>query len=409
MEILLLCHELPSPQTGGSLRTFNLLKFLSKKYKHDITLLSLKETTEEPRYTYDLNECCNLVETIDVPEYVGETSFKTIGYVIKNMFSFQHIFSRNHIISFAYSPRMQRKIRAKLRAKKFDVILADSLPMAFYVLDVKLSKVVDAMDATSESFRQRYILEKKISKKIFWLLLYYEKKRYAKSVYKKKFDAWIAISSYDRNILRSYLSDLDISIIPNGVDIEHFNPTGVEEEFPSLVFVGDMRSPHNVDAALYFSNEIYPLIKEKIHDIKLYIVGRSPPEKIRQLSSNRSIVVTGYVEDIRPYLNMSSIVVVPMLSGTGIKNKILEPMAMGKPVIATSIGARGLDVTSGENIVIADHRMEFARRVVELLNNEQLRRKIAYNGRKLVETKYSWEKMADMLNNILESVTSEYK
>ena len=170
-----------------------------------------------------------------------------------------------------------------------------------------------------------------------------------------------------------------------------------------------MRSPHNVNAVLYFSDEIYPSIKEKIPDIKLYIVGRNPPEKIRQLTLDESIIVTGYVEDVRPYLSKSSIIVVPMLSGTGIKNKILEPMAMKKPVISTSIGARGLDVTSGDNIVIADHPMEFAINVVELLNDERLRRKIACNGRKLVEIKYSWEKMSDMLNNVLESVSGGRK
>jgi len=408
MDILVLSHEYPSPQTGGALRIFNFLKYLSKKYGHDITLISLIEKTEEPRYVYKLNEYCSLVETIDMPE-LGVSFFRTIGYVIKNMFSFQYIFSKDHILSAYYSPIMQRKVREILRTKKFDIILVSSLPMAFYVLDVKLPKVVDAMDATSEALRQRYILERNFAMKIFWLVLYYEKIRYAKIVYKKGFNAWVAISSYDRKILQSYLPNLDISVIPNGIDTEYFSPRSIEEEFPSLIFVGDMRSPHNVDAVLYFSNKIYPLIKEKIPDIKLFIVGRHPPDKIYQLSSDESIVVTGYVKDIRPYLNKSSIVVVPMLSGTGIKNKILEAMAMEKPVISTSIGARGLDVKPDENIVIADHPMEFARRVIELLNDDKLRRKIARNGRKFVEIKYSWEKMAGKLNNILESATGEFK
>lgn len=403
MKILLLSRDLPSPYTGSALRIFNLLKYLSKKHEHNITLVALKERTKESKYVHDLRRYCDVIETIEMPE--GGLSLKMVIYVIKNTLSLRNIFSKNHgFLNSRYSPKMQRKVMEMLKTSDFDLIFVDHLYMACYVLDMNLPKVVDVKDAMIKTIYGSYAHEKKFFKKIYWLMRYYITKRYEKKVYKKKFDMWIMVTPYDRDILRAYLPNLNISVIPNGVDTDYFKPMPIEQDFPSLIFVGDMGSQPNVAAVIYFYNEIYSLIKERVTNIKLYIVGRHPPGEISQLASDNSVIITGYVKDVRPYLARASVVVTPMIFGMGIKNKILEAMAMGKPVISTSIGARGIDVSPGENIIIADEPKEFANRVVELLEDEQLRLKIVHNGRRLVESNYSWEKMADMLNDVFEGI-----
>lgn len=405
LKILFLCHEYPSPSAGVSLRSYNFLKNLYEIYNHEITLISFQKTMDKSEKSHSLDEYCDLIGKINLPASLNGASFKSILYTLKNAMSLDHIIGRNHIFSIYYSPEMKNKIQYVVASKKFDVVLVDSLPMAYYVFDENIPKVVDAMDAVTESIHQRITIERNIAKKILWYILYLEKKRYAKNVQKNNFDSWIAISSYDKSILNSYLPTLNIHTIPNGVDLEYYAPMNTNEEISSLVFVGDMNSNNNVEAVFYFIDNIYPLIRKKAQTVKLYIVGRNPPDKIMRLSANKSITVTGYVNDVRPFLNQASVIVVPMISGMGIKNKILEPMAMGKAVVSTSIGARGLDVISGENIFIADRPEDFARSVLELLDKMELRQNIGNNAIKFVVDNHSWSSMTDKLNKILYAAT----
>lgn len=178
----------------------------------------------------------------------------------------------------------------------------------------------------------------------------------------------------------------------------------IEEELQSLIFTGSMSYPPNVHAVLFFFEMIYPLIKQQIPEVKFYVVGNNPSKGILRLRSS-DIIITGFVEDIRPYIAKASVVIVPIISDDGgFKIKVLEAMAMGKPIVSTSLGAKGIDVSDGENIIIAGNPKEFADRVIELLNNEQQRKRIGANARRLIEEKYSWEKMTDMLNDAFQEI-----
>lgn len=141
-------------------------------------------------------------------------------------------------------------------------------------------------------------------------------------------------------------------------------------------------------------------------EMHLEIFGKEPSKEILKLARDNSVVVTGYVEDMRPYLARASVITLP-IHGFGIKTRLLEAMAMGKPVVISSEGIHGIEVSPGENIIVADGSKESAERVVELLNNEELREKIGTNARKLMEDKYSWKKMADMLNEVSQKVVNK--
>lgn len=406
MKILMLTGDMPTPLVADPLRPFHFLKILSQKYHHDISLLSLKENTKKPRSLSNLEEYCNQIETIIVPEHKGLTlrSQREI-LILKNMFSPQNIFSRRHsFLNSCYTPLMQRNVKEILRREDFDIIFVQPLNMAHYILDANLPRVVDCTDAAFNAFYQLYQLESNPIRKIAQWLLYYRVKTQLRDAYNAKIKMFIVITSQEKNILKSYLPETNVAVIPNGVDVDYFRPTREEEDYPSLIFVGNFAADTNIMAITHFYNNIFPLIKAQFPNVKLYIVGRNPPKKIRQLALNSSIFVTGSVKDVRPYLARASIAIAPMLSGGGMKNKILEALAMAKPVITTSIGAQGIDVSPGKNIVIADEPKEFAKRAVELLGDEQLRQKIGNNGRRTVENHYSWEKSADMINELFQSI-----
>lgn len=408
MKILFLLFVSPSTCEGIGLRHFHLLRCLSKR--HNITLISFKDPTEQWDYTSELQNYCSVVRSVPLTKPKSLLSFQMIRAIMhttKNIFSLQNIFSRTpKLFNFYYSPQMQRELKELLRAESFDAIFTHPY-VGFYVSNVDLPKILDFVDANSQFFYQSHKLQGNPLIKMYYLYRYLTVKNDEKRLY-EAFDMRVVISPSDKDILESYLPSSNFFVIPNGVDINYFTQTDMEENFPSLVFVGNMVNPHNVNAVLYFYNEIYSSIQRRIPEVKLYIVGSNVPSELLKLTSDESVVVTGYVEDIRPYMAKASVALAPMISGTGLKNKILEAMAMSKPVVSTSMGVRGIDATPEENIIIADEPTEFGDRVVELLSNAKLRERLASEGRRLVEAKYSWERMADMLNELLEQAVKRH-
>jgi len=159
----------------------------------------------------------------------------------------------------------------------------------------------------------------------------------------------------------------------------------------------------SIDAVLYFCREIFPLIQEKISEVKFYIVGKNPSGEVRNLGSEQ-IFVTGYVDDVRLFLDRASVFVCPMRKGAGIKNKVLQAWAMAKPVVATSVALGGLRVVPDENIIVADGARSFAQKVVSLLENSYLREKLGRRARETVREHYSWEQQARSLEGALRSL-----
>lgn len=404
MNIMFLCHDIPNPSNPLTFRVFNFLKYSKNNYRHEITLVAFKEMKEESRYVYDLQRYCE-VDTVEIPKYLSSSGKRAI-YTLKNMLSFRNIFSKNHtFLNFYWSPEMQRKVRGLLKIKKFDVIYVDSYHMIPYIESLNIPKVIEVYDVESEAQYKGYKSVPWISRhspnffKIYLWIQYHITRNYEKKY--KNFDMCITVTERDKSTFRSYFPDLNISVISYGADVGYLKPMNLEEDFPSLIFVGNMATGSSTEAVLHFYNEIYALIKKDIPNIKLYIVGKDPSRKILQLASDTSVIITGYVEDVRPYLARASVVIEPITVAMGIRTRVLEALAMGKPVVATSSAVGGIDITPNEDIIIADNPNEFAERVIQLLNDEELRGRISKNARKLVEKKYSWEIMSEKFHKVL--------
>jgi glycosyltransferase involved in cell wall biosynthesis len=237
-------------------------------------------------------------------------------------------------------------------------------------------------------------------------LLEYSKFKIDEIALWEKYDGITTTSIRDKEVIKKYVSGMKIEVIPNGVDTSYFKPAPTNSIEKALVFTGTMDYYPNVDGMAFFIREILPIILKEEPDLKLYIVGKNPPSQMKKFE-NSNIVITGFVNDIRPFVQRAAVYVVPLRVGGGTRLKILEAMAMEKPVVSTPIGCEGLEVEDEKNILIASDPHSFASYVLKLLRDATLRMRLGREGRQLVESKYDWlsisEKLESFYDRLFES------
>lgn len=390
------------PIYGGRIRRYNLLKYLSKD--NDITLLSFINSKEELKNIEGIKKYCKAIETVQLGSYSKKDHWIAR---FRNAFLRRFAFYPEVILSF-YSIDMKRKIKDLISKNNYDLVLIEYWYMGQYAGCCKnVVKVLDEVDVEFICWQQLAEIEEDIIKRKNVLSLYKRVKGYELKIL-KKFNKIIAVTSKDKDSLKKYSNRLNISVIPTCVDTSYFKPSTPHNNLERVVFVGALSAIFNSDAMLYFCREIFPLILEKVPDVHLYIVGLNPPQEIFDLV-NKNVTVTGTVDDVRPYVWDASVFVAPLRFGSGIKGKILEAMALGKPVITTSVGAQGLSVISDEHLIIEDNPQKFATKTIELLSNKLLQQKLIKNGLKLVNEKYTWDKIIPELNKIFHELVCNRK
>lgn len=280
----------------------------------------------------------------------------------------------------------------------------------FYTIEHP-NTVVDFIDVPSLSMFQIMKAEKNLFKKTrlfkWWKDIISEERKWG-----KKFKNFVVISSRGKKELESLISkESNIIIIPNGVDTDYFKPISSQQlEEKSILFTGNMSYLPNHDAVFYFYRSIWPLVKKKIPELRFFIVGKDPSAKLMSIEKkDYSIIITGFVEDIRPFFEKATVYICPMRWGTGIRNKILEAWAMGNPIVATSASTEGLEFVENENILIADNPVQFADCIIELARDSELRKKIGQKGRELVEREYTWKSQSSKLESLFFKILSAEK
>ena len=221
-------------------------------------------------------------------------------------------------------------------------------------------------------------------------------------------DLTIAVSEEDRRRLAELAPGAATAAIPTGVDTSYFKPAGAREMPARLVFTGSMDWHPNEDAMLYFIDTILPLVRRRVPEVSLAIVGRRPTDRVRAAADRADVIVTGTVDDVRPYIDEASVYVVPLRAGGGTRLKIFEALAMAKPVVSTTVGAEGLALTPGREFVAADDPQSFADAVVSLIRDASRRRALGRAGRRLVEEKYSWSQVARTFEAHLERAVADH-
>jgi glycosyltransferase involved in cell wall biosynthesis len=225
-----------------------------------------------------------------------------------------------------------------------------------------------------------------------------------------QFDGCTVASQQEReNVLSVAPNCRRVVVVPNGIDLDWYKGDFGAPEPGTLVFPGALTYDANFHAMAFFLHQIFPLVKARQPEVVLRITGKTNGVPVDCLPLDGSVILTGYLDDVRPIVAQSWACVVPLRVGGGTRLKILEAMALGTPVVSTSKGAEGLEITPGENILIADEPTEFADAVLRLLYDPALRAKLTANGQRLVREQYGWEQIGKKLDQFLHQVVQRYR
>ena len=402
MRILWLKTELLHPvDKGGKIRTYNMLKAL-KRNCH-ITYVTLDDGTAETTARELATEYCH--ELVCVPHRRREKF--TTGFYVELALNLAS--DLPYAIKKYESAEMRREIQK--REGQFDVLICDFLAPAVNVpRDLDCATVLFQHNVEAMIWKRHYEVQTNPAKKTY-LYRQWRKMVHFEAATCPRFDCVVAVSREDREMMEREYMVKNVYDVPTGVDTDFFRPSGKRERKPhNLVFTGSMDWLPNEDAIRYFTEQIMPRIRQSVAGVTLTVVGRDPYPGLLELSKrDPSVIVTGRVEDVRPYMEEAAVYIVPLRIGGGTRLKIYEAMAMEKPIVSTSIGAEGLPVIDGEEIVLADTPESFADAVVKLLNDQNLANEIGQKAATRVRREFGWDTVADSFAAICERAMGGHK
>lgn len=391
-KILILCSRVPYPLVGGDkIRVYNTAKVLSNNYKVD--LLCINEGKLINEYIEKLRKVFN--EVICFSHHPLRFKWN----------AFKGIFSKKPLqVSYYYFAEIQKWINK--RYKDYDLIFCNHVRTVKYIKNAICAKVVDLVDAISMNYERA---KKNGEVRGWWKIVYgIESKRLLHYEVRtiNKFNKSFIVSEVDRNYLIRYGANKErIVTIPVAVKDEIINRSSEKKEKEQISFLGKMDYLPNEDAAIYFARNVFPILKKKRKKgLKFLIVGAKPTRKVLRLKKIEGVEVTGFVKDPYEYIEMSKVFVAPMRFGAGIQNKILEAMALRKPVVTTSLGVEGINGKDGEHFLVADDSETMAERILDLLEDGEKRKKIGERARALIEEKYTWNIVGEKLLKEVETI-----
>ena len=395
MRVLQLAPRVCWPlDTGAKLRNYHLARVLARDAR--VTLLAFGDSAgAELRDVY--------AETVTVPRGSGYSLGKLLRGAV----------GRTPLPLLNYTAQeMSDAVSLLFTENEFDLVQVESIHLMNYLRTIRASPkrplvICDWHNIESE-LMQRYSEQEKsaprraYARRTARLMKDFEQRALS------EFDAHLAVSERDAARLRAINPAAKVFVIENGVDSAHYSSVEYESGKPKrIVFVGSMDYHANVEGAVKFARNVWPSIHQHKPLLTFTIVGKDPAPAVRELSSITGIEVTGSVPDVRSYYREAIAAVVPLNVGGGSRLKILEAMAAGVPVVSTTLGAEGLDVSDGENIVIADGDDRLTKAVIDLVNDENLRAQIVSGGRALVAERYEWARLGAKLSECYRHLLSE--
>jgi len=396
LNILFICKTLPHARViGGPIIVYNRVRLLSES--HRVSLLCFV-SEEEKEYTGSVARFC--VDFQAVPMPASPTALAKIRNIFHSPVPpyFMH----------CYSPFMYERLGEMVRKNPYDVVVSEYSMVAQYLYrnpDLEGMKRVMSVHECYYLARRKAFKVQGLSREGLSALFNLKGlKKFEFGMYADA-DRVLTLTPEGRDELLAIRPDLKISVVPHGVDVDYFRPSGKEAKEEAVMFLGNYPHDPNRDAVIYFRDRIWPLIKERVPEARFYVVGKDPTPELEELGrKDPSIVVTGTVEDVRPFFEKSKLFVNPVRIGGGFRGKVLEAMAMGMPIVSTSLGAEGVSAVSGEDMLIADDPRDFAAAVVRLMENDSMCERLGERARSLAVERFSWEKGVEELEGVLDEV-----
>ncbi|THF61627.1 TIGR03087 family PEP-CTERM/XrtA system glycosyltransferase [Pseudothauera rhizosphaerae] len=395
MKILYVCHRFPfPPKRGGKIRPFNMIRHLSQN--HEVTVCSLARSEAEAEEGRGIAPHCARFEmaVVSNPVQTARMVARLPTPVPSSM-------------GFFHSPELARKVDGLLARERFDLVFVHCSSVAQYVEKVAgVPKILDFGDMDSQKWLE-YVNYKPFPLKMgYWLegrKMEREEKRLA-----RRFDLCTATTRAEWETLESYRTGVASDWFPNGVDTEFFKPDGEGYDPDTISFIGRMDYYPNQEAMFRFCDEVWPLLRARRPGMKLLIVGADPIPAVRKLAERPGITVTGSVPDVRPFILRSAAMVAPLAIARGTQNKILEAMAMGVPVVSSSIAAGGVDAVGGEHFLVADSPQEYAEAICSIADQPAERARLAHAGRERMLSHHAWPRSMERLDAIIGRCVEEF-
>jgi glycosyltransferase involved in cell wall biosynthesis len=400
MKILFLTAHLPYPPlSGGRRREFELISRLSNKF--EIHLCSVtKSWRTDSMYTNDLLQYCASVNLFEAEEPTNKQQYGFYPHQMKKHMSEE---------ASSYIPFL-------LKNQSFDVVHIEGYYLLQHVLmESEVPILLVEHNIEHLLALQRFMVAVTQEEKSYFWSEYIKTLRWERLTWKRA-TVCVALTNEDKITMERLESNIDVRMIPNGSDHQRkidvattllsnsLEDSLISDNCPSILFVGNFAYEPNIDAALYFSRQIFPLILKNMPDAKLFLVGNAPPPEICSLTSNKQIEVTGRVASLIPFYKHAHVVVCPLRIGGGVKVKVLEALGFGKAIVSTSVGTQGLDLSNYRAVAVADDPTDFAENVVRFLvqpeeRHIQEREALAYAG-----TLPSWDQVSQAFAQLYEEM-----
>jgi len=399
MKILVIVPFLPNTSmSGGQTRWYNIIKYLSKE--NEITLFSLIKDESEKKIIPELEKYCKKVCV-----FKRSRSPWAIKNLALAMFTFYPL-----LITRNWSPQEKRAIKKELENEKYDLIHAET----FYVMPhIPKGKVPSIMvEQTIEYQVYKHFVDNEVSFLLRPLLMIdIFKLRYWEKHFWKKTDQVVAVSNTDKEVMEKLVPGIDVGVVPNGIDIAYFQAKEVAKKTPPrILFVGNFNWLQNVEALNILIDDVWPQIRFKEPSVKLWVVGKSIPKRVVKMAKLRKdIITTESIPDIRDAYKAATVMVAPLKGPGGTRLKILEALASKLPVVSTSIGVEGLDLTPGKHALVSDTSEGLAKETVRLLKNPKLLNKVGEEGYNFVRAKYDWKEIVKLHTKIYKKAVRNFK
>jgi len=392
MKILFLTTKFPyPPDSGGKIDTYNNLFLLSKNF--DVILIYLEEKSKyEDAFKYKTG----IKDIYNFPLDVRNRFWSII----------LNLFSRNpYTVKKYHSKEIYRKIKDLIKKENISVLFLDHLHVAFYGELAKkdfpsIKILLREHNVESEFWQRMYLEEKSFFKRLYFKIQAKKILDYEKNIV-KIFNKCLIISKRDEEILHNICKQAKTVAVPTAINLNEYKKYWALDPVPfSIIFVGDYSWPPNTKGILWFLEEVWPRVKNNFPEVKIFIVGRNPTNAMKKYLS-QDVIITGEVKSVKEWIARASIFIAPLFSGAGIRIKILEAMAMERPVISTSLGAEGINIKHMKNIIIADTKEQFLDGIKYLFAKKENGRKLAKNGRRMVEVNHSFKRIEEILRHAI--------
>ncbi len=394
MRILMMTPDLPAPPTsGGRIRMYQIAHHLAREHALDL----FSPEVPDPDGMAATRALCRTLWLYPPPS--PETILTRLSR-----------YTRQTLTANMYPWRREvaNRLRQVLSGESYDLLQVETPYLSRYLPPYhgRLPIVMDFFGTTLGVGRE-FLYARSLREKAFQGLRYLVA-RWAEKRCLQQCNIVTAASEVDRDYLQALARGTSVHVIQNGVDVEYFTPRpDLPSEEATLVFVGDMQFAPNVDAMRFFHESILPRLRHRVPRITVWIVGRDPAPEVRALATQGPYRLTGFVEDIRPYLARATAVILPIRLGAGVRTKALEALAMGKAVVSTSAGIEGIEVESGKHLLVADTAHGFADAVATLLRDPGQREQLGRAARQLMEEKYSWPRCLEGLSTLHRRLVAE--